>query len=73
MAVNITEDAKEEIKNKLLATGEKVSKDTAEFLFNLIEIVIKDTENKIDDAVLVFLPQIKEYVFKLLDNISKEV
>lgn len=71
--MNLTEDAKAKIRKELLKTGEIVSKDAAEMIFSLIEIVIKDTENKIDDVVLTFMPKIKEYVMNLLDGISEEV
>lgn len=71
--VKMSEDAKAKIKARLLKTGEIVSKDAADMIFDLIEIVIKDSENKIDDMVLTFMPKIKEYVMQLLDGISEEV
>ena len=42
-------------------------------VFKLVEIVVKDTENKFDDMILPVVPAIKEYVLKLLDGISEEV
>ena len=69
----LTEEAKEQIKAELLKTGEVVSKEAIEMVFTLIEIVVKDTENKFDDMILPVVPAIKEYVLKLLDGISKEV
>ena len=67
----LSNEAKEKIKVELLKTGEAVSKEAAELIFTLIEIIVKDTENKIDDLVLTFLPTIKEYVMQLLDDISE--
>lgn len=69
----LTEEAKEQIKAELLKTGEVVSKEAVEMVFKLIEIVVKDTENKFDDMILPVVPAIKEYVLKLLDGISEEV
>ena len=69
----LTDEAKEQIKAELLKTGEVVSKEAVEMVFTLIEIVVKDTENKFDDMILPVVPAIKEYVLKLLDGISEEV
>ena len=69
----LTDEAKEQIKAELLKTGEVVSKEAIEMVFTLIEIVVKDTENKFDDMILPVVPAIKEYVLKLLDGISEEV
>lgn len=69
----LTDEAKEQIKAELLKTGEVVSKEAVEMVFKLIEIVVKDTENKFDDMILPIVPAIKEYVLKLLDGISEEV
>lgn len=69
----LTDEAKEQIKAELLKTGEVVSKEAVEMVFMLIEIVVKDTENKFDDMILPVVPAIKEYVLKLLDGISEEV
>ena len=69
----LTEEAKEQIKAELLKTGETVSKEAVEMVFKLVEIVVKDTENKFDDMILPVVPAIKEYVLKLLDGISEEV
>lgn len=69
----LTKEAKEQIKAELLKTGEVVSKEAVEMVFKLIEIVVKDTENKFDDMILPVVPAIKEYVLKLLDGISEEV
>ena len=73
MAVKLTDDAQAKIRKELLKTGEIVSKDAVDMVFTLIEIVVKDTDNKIDDVVLTFLPKIKDYVNQLLDGISDEV
>ena len=73
MAVKLTDDAKLKIRKELLKTGEVVSKDAITMIFDLIEIVVKDTDNKIDDVVLTFMPKVKDYVMQLLDGISEEV
>ena len=73
MTVKLTDDAKAEIRKRLLKTGEIVSKDAVDMIFDLIEIVVKDTDNKIDDVVITFMPKVKDYVMQLLDGISEEV
>ena len=69
----LSAEAKAELKQELLNCGEHVAKDAADTVFKMIEIVVKDTENKFDDTVLLVLPQIREYVNKLIDSISEEV
>jgi len=69
----MSEELKPQITAKLLKLAENVSKDTVDVLFEIADIVIDDTENKIDDVVKPFLPKIKEAVLAYIDRISDEV
>lgn len=51
---------------------ENISKNTVETLFAVIEIIVKDSENKIDDAILPLLPFIKEKIIQIVNKIDKE-
>lgn len=66
----------EETKKKLIDLGleelEKTSRQGVESLFKAIEIIVLDSENKIDDIVLPWLPKIKEKLLDLVDKIHKE-
>lgn len=73
MTTKLTPEAKEQVKTELLACSEKVAKDALATIFTLIEIVVKDTDNKFDDAVLLALPTIRKYTENLLDGISDQV
>ena len=68
----LSDEAKEKIKAELLKTGEAISREAIDLTFNIIEIVIKDTENKFDDTVLPFLPSLKDFVLSYIDKISEE-
>ena len=51
---------------------EDVSKTTVETIFKVIELIVQDTDNKIDDMVLPLLPFMKEKVLFIVDKIHEE-
>ena len=51
---------------------EDVSKTTVETIFKVIELIVQDTDNKIDDMVLPLLPFMKEKVLFIVDKIHGE-
>ena len=51
---------------------EKITKESVECIFNLIEIIIKDSQNKIDDLFLGILNPLKALVIEYVDNIDGE-
>jgi len=69
----MSEELKPQITKKLLKLAEVTSKESVDVLFEIAEIVAKDTENKIDDMVIPVLPMLKQAVLKYIDKISDEV
>lgn len=69
----MSEELQPQIQKKLLRLAETVSKESVDVLFEIAEIVAKDTENKIDDMIIPVLPVLKKAVLKYIDNISDEV
>ena len=69
----MNEELKPQIEKKLLKLAETVSRESVDVLFEIAEIVAKDTENKIDDMVIPVLPVLKKAVLKYIDTISDEV
>lgn len=61
-----------EVKDELLKLAENVSKDAADSIFKIAEILIKKSTNKYDDMLLPALPFIKEKVMELINDIHKE-
>ena len=65
---------KDETKQKLQELGleklETISKEGVDAVFKVIELVVADTENKIDDMVLPVLPIIKAKVLELIEKIN---
>lgn len=67
------EETKTEIKKDSLNFAENISKDTVDYVFSLIETIVKDSENPIDDAiVLPALQFAKPKVYELIDKIDGE-
>lgn len=66
---------KEETKKQLLELGltelEFLTKEGVEALFKALELIVKDTENKVDDMVLPALPFLKEKLLELVSKIKK--
>ena len=64
------DETKQELKNLGLEKLELVSKEAVDAIFKAIELVVADTENKIDDMVLPVLPFIKAKVLELVEKIN---
>lgn len=60
---------KEQLKELGLEELEKISKEGVEALFVALEIIVKDSQNKIDDMVLPALPLLKQKLLELVDKI----
>ena len=55
---------------KILSSIENVTVKAVEEVFELITQYIEQTPNKVDDVILAFLPQAKEFVLKKVDKID---
>lgn len=64
------EETKEQLKGLGLETLETISKEGVESLFKVIEIIVQDTDNKIDDMILPVLPVIKAKLLELVEEIN---
>lgn len=58
------------LKAKGLDIAEDALKDALEALFEVAEEVVKKSENKYDDLLMVILPQIKPYILEAVDKID---
>jgi len=58
------------LKAKGLDIAEDALKDALEALFEVAEELVKKSENKYDDLLLVILPQIKPYLLEAIDKID---
>lgn len=63
---------KEELKNVALKYGEQGAELAIEFAFELLNVAVKESENKIDDAFLPTLNALKPYALALAEKIYKE-
>lgn len=60
----------EQIKQILLQHAESLTKETIECLFEIIEIIVDDSDSKTDDIVLKpMLPMLKQLVLTYVDQI----
>ena len=66
---------KEETKQQLIELGfetlEGLAEDAIHKLFTAIELIVKDSDNKIDDMILTVLPKIKSILLNWADSIDK--
>lgn len=62
----------EEIKAELMKQAENLTEEAVESVFAIIAKYIETTENKIDDAVIPFLPTAKGFVLKFVERIDGE-
>ena len=69
----MSEELQPQITAKLLKLAETVSKESVDVLFEIADIVVKDTENKIDDMIVPVLPILKKAILNYIDKISDEV
>lgn len=63
---------KEELKKVALKYGEKGAELAIEFAFELINVAVEKSENKIDDAFLPALNSLKPFTLALAEQIYKE-
>lgn len=61
-----------EIKDELLRLAEVVSKESLDSTFKIAEILIKKSDNKMDDLLLPALPFIKDKVLAIIETIHQE-
>ena len=62
------DETKQELKELGLDGLENVTKDAVDLVFKALEVIIKDSENKIDDIILPTLPILKEKLLLLVDK-----
>lgn len=63
---------KEELKQVALKYGEKGTELAIDFVFELINVAVVESENKIDDAFLPTLNSLKPFALSLAEKIYKE-
>lgn len=63
---------KEELKNVALKYSEQGAELAIEFAFELLNVAVKESENKIDDAFLPTLNSLKPFALALAEKIYKE-
>lgn len=66
------DEAKQQVRKIALNLAENVGEQAVEAVFEIIEVVINDSDNKIDDVALAFIPKVKEKVLELVSKINKE-
>ena len=62
----------EELKAELTKQAENLTEDAVGSVFAIIQKYIETTENKIDDAVIPFLPMAKNFVLGFVEKIDGE-
>ena len=62
----------EEVKAELMKQAENLSEDAVNAVFAIMTKYIETTENKIDDAIIPFLPMAKGFVLKFVEKIDGE-
>lgn len=62
----------EEVKAELMKQAENLTEGAVEAVFAIMTKYIETTENKIDDAVIPFLPMAKGFVLKFVEKIDGE-
>lgn len=66
-------EMKDELKKLALMKAEKEAKEAVDFAFELLEVVVKHSENKLDDALMMTLKDMaKEGLKELADKIHEE-
>ena len=65
------EETKKALKEVGLESLENVTKEAVEDVFKCLEIIIKDSDNRIDDMILPALPVLKEKLLILVDKIDE--
>lgn len=62
----------EEMMAELKKQAENLTEDAVDAVFAIIQKYIETTENKIDDAVIPFLPTAKGFVLNFVEKIDGE-
>lgn len=62
----------EELQAELKKQAENLTEEAVNAVFAIVEKYIETTENKIDDAVIPFLPTAKAFVQKFVNKIDGE-
>lgn len=68
----MNENTKQEVKKEGLQLAEKVVKESIETTFTILDLIIKDSANKIDDLILPALPSLKALAIKYAEKIDGE-
>ena len=61
-----------EMQKELLKHAEVLTKDAVNAVFAILDIHIKNTPNKLDDAIIPFLPMAKSFVLSHVEKIDGE-
>ena len=64
------EETKQRLKDLGLEYAEILTETTIDALFEIIEILVQDSDNKIDDMILPALPTLKLKLLELAENID---
>ena len=67
----MNEEIKKELKDLGLEHLELITKETVEAVFKAIQLIVEDTENKVDDMIIPALPFLKEKVLEYVDKIHE--
>ena len=59
-----------ELQKELLAHAEILTEDAVNAVFGILKVYVKQTENKIDDAVIPFLPMAESFVLGFVKKID---
>ena len=60
------------MKEELLKQAEILTEDAVNAVFDILNVYIQETDNKIDDAIVPFLPMAKSFVLGLVEKIDGE-
>lgn len=70
--IELSDDFKNQAKDILLNLAEDVAEDSVKAVFDLTELAIKESPNKIDDMALVLLPKLEQIVLAYVEKIHDE-
>ena len=59
-----------EMQKELMKHAEGLTEDAVQAVFSIVEIYIKNTPNKIDDAIIPFLPMAKSFVLGQVEKMD---
>ena len=64
------EETKEKLKQLGLEYAEILTETTVDALFEIIDVLVQDSENILDDMILPALPTLKSKLLELVENID---